>query len=102
MSMSSTAARAGSTSWASESDTGVSSRCDRISTPTAMTTRWRGRHNAPTYRVAHRPPGSTMATGPANDHSRGVESPLDSMREHVEVTAAFQQWLHENGHTDGA
>ena len=41
-----------------------------------------------------------MATGPANDLSRGVESPLDSMREHVEVTAAFQQWLHENGHTD--
>jgi len=41
-----------------------------------------------------------MAISPANDRSRGVESPLDSMRERVEVTAAFQQWLHDNGHTD--
>ncbi|HZS00804.1 MAG TPA: hypothetical protein VFE37_18950 [Chloroflexota bacterium] len=42
-----------------------------------------------------------MATGPAGDHPRGLESPLDSMRDRVEVAAAFQRWLLENGHTHG-
>ena len=41
-----------------------------------------------------------MVTGPAGNPSRVVESPLDSMRDRVEVAAAFQQWLRENGHTD--
>ena len=43
-----------------------------------------------------------MAPGPAVDPSPVVESPLDSMRGRVEVAAAFQQWLRENGHTDRA
>ncbi|HLH22460.1 MAG TPA: hypothetical protein VK066_08045 [Chloroflexota bacterium] len=41
-----------------------------------------------------------MATGSTADPYRVVESPLDSMRDRVEVAAAFQRWLQENGHTD--
>jgi hypothetical protein len=26
-------------------------------------------------------------------------SPFDSMRDHVDVVAPFERWLHENGHT---
>jgi hypothetical protein len=41
-----------------------------------------------------------MAAGSAGDPSHGVESPFDSMRDRVEVAAAFAQWLLENGHTE--
>jgi hypothetical protein len=41
-----------------------------------------------------------MATDQFGDRPLVPASPFDSMRERVEVAAAFQRWLHENGHTD--